>query len=386
MNTLTYDALLFNLHDVVLLMAVGQYLLLAALLQFTRRSADHAHYLLISILLITALQALDTLFTWSEPLRHLLLGWHPNLMFLGSFSYWLLGPLLYWYVASVLYRSFRFSLRDLLHLVPMLTVGMLLVWNYYRLPAPVQLEQMWDMYFMWSPLMTRLVSGWHISVIAYGCWCLVLLWRYHRELHQVYANVEQRERMWLVWIVAGFVLIAAWRLLVHLIGDAISANISNAMGLASNYIMFLFVNSLVFISIRYTHLFGGLASLKKEKEGAQDFTSEQIQRVERLMETEKAYLEADITIESLAKRVSLPERTLSRILNQHFGVNFFEFINRYRVQEAKRLLSAPEYRDWTMLDILAEAGFTSKSTFNAIFKKQVGQTPSQYRRSAHVPD
>ncbi|MDQ2077049.1 AraC family transcriptional regulator [Marinimicrobium sp. ABcell2] len=382
MNTLTHDTLLFNVHDLILLMAVGQYLLLAVLLQFTRRSADYSTYLLISILLVTAIQALDTLVTWSDPLRHLLLDWHPSLLFLGSFSYWLLGPLLYWYVASVLYRGFHFRPLDLLHLVPTLLVGILLIWNYYRLPTTEQINLMWDMSFMWSPLMSRLVSGWHISVIAYGCWCLVLLWRYHRELHQVYANVEQRERMWLVWIVAGFVLIAAWRLLVHVIGDALSAGISNAMGIVSNYIMFLFVNSLVFISIRYTHLFGGLNSLKGESDATAEFTPEQIQRVERLMQTERAYLEPDVTIESLAKRLSLPERTLSRILNQHFGKNFFEFINSYRVEDAKRLLTDPDYQTWTMLEVLAEAGFTSKSTFNAIFKKQVGQTPSQYRQNA----
>src|SRR5690625_7912958 len=92
------------------------------------------------------------------------------------------------------------------------------------------------------------------------------------------------------------------------------------------------------------------------------------------MNQEHAYLEPDISVESLARRASLPERTLSRILNQHFGKNFFEFINSYRVEEAKRLLSAPEFRHWTILEVLADAGFTSKSTFNAIFKKQVGKT------------
>lgn len=86
-------------------------------------------------------------------------------------------------------------------------------------------------------------------------------------------------------------------------------------------------------------------------------------------------------METLAKRLSLPERTFSRILNQHFGKNFFEFINEHRVNEAKRLLADPDKKDLNMLDILAEAGFSSKSTFNAIFKQYTSQTPSQYRRS-----
>ena len=76
--------------------------------------------------------------------------------------------------------------------------------------------------------------------------------------------------------------------------------------------------------------------------------------------------------------------TLSRILNQHFGKNFFEFINGYRVEEAKRLLRDPDQQTASMLDILAAAGFTSKSTFNSIFKKHLGQTPSQYRQEHSV--
>src|SRR5690625_7409753 len=95
-------------------MAAGQYLLLALLLLFTRRRGGASVYLLISMLLVTALQALDTLSTWSDPLRHLLLNWHPNIMFLGSFSYWLQGPLLYGYVGSLRYRQVRFLAVDLL--------------------------------------------------------------------------------------------------------------------------------------------------------------------------------------------------------------------------------------------------------------------------------
>src|SRR5690625_5840748 len=98
-------------------MAAGQYLLLALLLLFTRRRGEPSVYLLIAMLLVTALQALDTLSTWSDPLRHLLLNWHPNILFLGSFSYWLLGPLLYGFVASVLYRPLRFRWLDLVRVL-----------------------------------------------------------------------------------------------------------------------------------------------------------------------------------------------------------------------------------------------------------------------------
>lgn len=378
-TTISHDSLLFNVHDLVLLMAAGQYLLLAALLLGTRQQTDRSSYWLTSILLITALQAVDTLLIWSDPLRNMLLSWRPGLFFLGSFSYWLEGPLLYWYVASVLYRDFYFRRRDLVHLLPTAIMGVMLVWQYYLLPVNQKVAVMADMGFMWSPLMTWVVTGWHVSVIAYGTACLVMLWRYREQLHQQYANVEDRERGWLTWIILGFMIIAAWKLLVHLIGSDIDTNVANVLGIGSNYITFVFVTSLVVISIRYTHLFGGLTPTKPDDSATQGFKEEHIRRITRIMEQDELYLDPDVTVESLAKRVSLPERTVSRILNQHFGKNFFEFINHYRVEKAKRLLTDPENQDWTILRVLSEAGFTSKSTFNAIFKKQVGQTPSQYR-------
>ncbi len=380
MNTLSHDTLLFNVHDLVLLMAASQYLLLAVLLFATRRKSDQSSYLLAGMLMITALQSVDTVLIWSTPLRQAILEWNPNFLFLGSFSYWLQGPLLYGYVASVLYREFRLRWRDLLHVLPAAIIGVILISQYYLLPASEKVALMDDMRFMWSPLMKTFITGWHLSVIIYGSACLVLLWRYRRQLQQHYANVEDRERRWLTWIILGFVLIAAWKLLVHLLGERLGDDISNLMGIASHYFVFLFVNSLVFVSIRYTHLFTGLSNARSHSD-SEPYKPEQVRRVEEFMTNEKPYLTQDISLEILARRLSLPERTLSRILNQHFGKNFFEFINSYRVEEAKKLLASPACQNWTMLDILAESGFTSKSTFNAIFKKQVGQTPSQYRQS-----
>jgi len=72
------------------------------------------------------------------------------------------------------------------------------------------------------------------------------------------------------------------------------------------------------------------------------------------------------------------------VINRRFEQNFFEFINKYRVAEAKKLLEDPDHAQSTMIDIMADAGFNSKATFNTFFKKLVGSTPSQYRSSKLV--
>lgn len=380
MNALHHDSLLFNVHDLVLLLAVGQYLLLAALLLTTRRQHDKSEYLLAAILVVCAAQSLDALFIWSGPLRRALLSWNPNLLFLGSISCWLQGPLLLGYVIGVLYRDWRWHWSVCLHLLPALLVGGLFIHAYYRLPTAQKIDAMWDQAFLWTPLMTHMITGWHLSVMVYGAVCVWFIVQYRQQLLNQYANVEVSERRWLLWVVLGFMAIAGWKLAVHLTGHKLDAGLSNMLGITSHYLAFIFVTSLVFVSARYAHLFSGLRVAQRGE--ALPYTAEQVERVRCCMETERPYLADDISLESLARRLSLPERTLSRILNHHFNMNFFEFINHYRIGEAKRLLADPEQSCKTIMEILSEAGFSSKSTFNTIFKKKVGQTPSQYRNCA----
>lgn len=364
-------------------MAAVQYLLFAVLLESTRRRADISSHLLALILLLNSFKALDALTLWSDSVRTLILGWEPNLLFLGSFAYWLEGPLLYLYVSAVLYRDFRFRLIQLLHLLPAALVAILLLWKYYLLPESLKIELMADQTLMLNPPINYLVTLRNLSIILYGGWCLREIFRYRKLLQENYANIEDRERRWLHWFIGGFVLLAAWALTLNTISDNLSDELANMLGIGKNYLNFLFVNSLVFLGIRYTHLFDGINKEQAipAEAGLNTFKPEQIDRVVSFMATEKPYLDPNINMEVLAKRLSLPERTFSRILNQHFGKNFFEFINEHRVDEAKRLLADPEKQELNMLDILAEAGFSSKSTFNAIFKQYTGQTPSQYRRA-----
>ena len=102
------------------------------------------------------------------------------------------------------------------------------------------------------------------------------------------------------------------------------------------------------------------------------------QRLRQLLETEKVYLEADLSLPALAQRVGLSTHELSYVLNEGFGVNFFQFINAYRVAEAQRLLASPRHQHLSIVGIAFEAGFSSKTTFNTTFKKTTGLTPSQF--------
>ena len=104
-----------------------------------------------------------------------------------------------------------------------------------------------------------------------------------------------------------------------------------------------------------------------------------LNRLDELMQTEKPYLENELTLPELAGRLNISTQHLSQLLNDRLGQTFFEFINRRRVEEVKRCFSDPAYATESILAIALAAGFSSKAAFNAAFKRYTGQTPSQYR-------
>ena len=100
-----------------------------------------------------------------------------------------------------------------------------------------------------------------------------------------------------------------------------------------------------------------------------------------LMKTEKPYLNPDLTATQLAEKLEISQNYLSQLLNEVVGKNFYEFINNYRIEEAKKILSDKE-DNRTILSIAYDVGFNSKTTFNTAFKKIVNMSPTGYRKSA----
>ena len=87
-----------------------------------------------------------------------------------------------------------------------------------------------------------------------------------------------------------------------------------------------------------------------------------------------------MTLEQLAGQLSIRPKMLSQVINESLQQNFFDFINRYRIEAAKKLLTNPADKKITVLEVLYEVGFNSKSSFNTIFKKHTGLTPSEFKK------
>ena len=97
------------------------------------------------------------------------------------------------------------------------------------------------------------------------------------------------------------------------------------------------------------------------------------------MEKEKPYLEMGLTLAVLAGKLFVSSNHLSQVINEKLNKSFFDFVNGYRVEEAKRLLVSPLSSRLSILGIGMEAGFSSKSAFYTSFKKLTGMTPSKFK-------
>ena len=100
----------------------------------------------------------------------------------------------------------------------------------------------------------------------------------------------------------------------------------------------------------------------------------------RLMADEQPWLEPELTLTELAHRLRTHPALLSKVINAGCGQNFNDFVNTYRVQEARRKLADGRFAHYSLVGVALESGFNSKSTFNRVFKKLLGQAPSELMR------
>lgn len=115
----------------------------------------------------------------------------------------------------------------------------------------------------------------------------------------------------------------------------------------------------------------------KKVEQIEDLSGLRLQ-VEEYMAKNKPYTNPKLSLSELAGKLKISQHTLSRVINDGFEKNFFDFINSYRIDDFKKRVDNPKFKNYTLLSIAYEVGFNSKTAFNRSFKKITGQTPRDY--------
>jgi AraC-like DNA-binding protein len=366
--------------------------LLFAVLLLTASGKNRLPKLFLALFLLQHVAIpIDILISFGVEFRESALSFSPNLFYIFVFGYWLEAPLMLWYVRSLIYKRYVLQWSDLVYLLPFLAFLVHQCVFYFSLgesEKTIQLESYNNLthipsYQHWITFARELFR------VALGVLCLVELSRYRSHVHSKFSHIHKHELTWLTLLITGFTLLRAWSVLVlvFVILNAVfkvSVNFE-LMGLIGNYTTFLLVSMLIFFSLGHSIAYEGLDrnELNDEPPCGDENNEDHGRALTAYMQTQKPYLNSTLSLDLLAKEVEISPRLLSRVINRQFECNFFEYINSYRVEEAVGLLGIQD-SEKTILDIGFDSGFNSKTTFNSFFKKKLGFTPSEYRKSKLV--
>jgi AraC-like DNA-binding protein len=214
---------------------------------------------------------------------------------------------------------------------------------------------------------------------------------YKKEAHQYVSNKSQYSVTWLSSTILFFLLIILLTIINSLLPQTVLAPyyliVFNVIVLTMLiYIMTVFLKAL---KMPYFFSFSeegdGISSMtpssyNRDNLVGKDEKERIVRAAQHYMQNGKPWQEPELTVNQLASRLSLKPRILSQAVNEILGQNFYDFINRYRIEEASRLLTNPKDDKITILEVLYEVGFNSKSSFNTLFKKYTGLTPTAFRQ------
>ncbi|MFH1198160.1 MAG: helix-turn-helix domain-containing protein [bacterium] len=288
------------------------------------------------------------------------------------------GPLLYFYTRSLTDRKFQFSVKHLVHFIPY-AIGVVVLSTLYFRSSGEQHEFINNFYYDRARLFELAFRYADILLRAcYTFFALKILYRYKEELKNEFSSTEKFDYTWLKQLLI-YCMISIFFLLIITVMN-LGNNIRLIVGVYFSLLMYVIGYKFIKLKDIYSPAITEEKKVKYQKSGLSEKDKQEIgKQLENLMKKEKLHHESDISCGRLSLALSVNQNHLSQVINERFGKNFFEYINSYRIEEAKLLLISKEAKDWTILAIAFEVGFQSKSTFNSVFKKITKMTPSQYR-------
>lgn len=289
-------------------------------------------------------------------------------------SIFLYGPLLWYYSLFLTESRQKLTPEVLMHVFPFL-VSLLYLWVAASLGYQVETS------FRNFLLLMKLTS-----VLVYTLLILSLLKKHDIRIRDYFSNLDDKKLYWLKFLAQGILFIAVIATLSLIIENLTPLSLPQYGGLFTNFSITLFIFVLGFYGLRQDFIFknfttDSLEKIKYSKSGLSDDGSQRgFLKLEEYMRKQKPYVEAELNLEQLAHRLDLHPNSLSQIINSNTESNFWDYVNAYRLEEVKAILNSDEIKTKTLLGIAFSCGFSSKSTFNRVFKKHCGITPSEYVR------
>jgi AraC-like DNA-binding protein len=377
-------SLLLNLHEVVIVLTILETLILCIALGVLPGGRKQPRRLLQVFFLLVVGTLATTLVVWNSSMQAMTIANYPWVPALLSACLLLQGPVLFFYLRSLSSEINLQHWRHGVHLIPALSV--IAVIFVYDLSIYDWLPWHWEALTVADR--SALAFVWFLvkcSPLIYVLACFYTEYRLRSQLKQMYSSIAERELRLADWVLGGFFIHWLWSFVAYFLGGYVSGETNDLLGIVNNYLTVLLINGLFLFGWRNTRELLQqelVVAVEPEKDRLQEMpqVDEKRQAVERGIVELRLHQESQINLERFADQIGIKPRELSTIINDHYHQNFFEFINGRRVEEAKRLLAAPECAGDTVLDILYKSGFNSQSAFHRFFKRMVGMTPSEYRK------
>lgn len=294
----------------------------------------------------------------------------PNITFGWGLIY---PPSLFFYFREMLYRDFKWQLHCLWHYLPWLMALSFIVGggNFYKL----------------QPLFMPL------SIFGYLAAIVILVKRFKKIARQQYSQDIAPIVRWAIIIASLYTAIVTFDVVRSL---WLYLSPSSAERWASHFLilmLLLLVNIMLVKRITQPRIFAGISEhdvdlLMRKNDREMEIRNGQqlaerkkiIDRFQQLMEVEKLYQQANLSLKEVSSRLAIHEKKLSAALNDSLKQNFSETVNQWRIEEVKVLLNDTAGAHKSITEIFYQVGFNSKASFNLMFKKYSGMTPSQFRQ------
>lgn len=284
------------------------------------------------------------------------------------------GPLLYFYVRALTVPDFNFKLPQLLHFIPVLLQAGLYLFLFVS-DYPTRL---WFWLEVHSPITYPLEFALTLLLLLIYIFRSVRLLQQYR--HWLEEQFSEFDRIHLDWL---RLLLGAMGALALLWSIDLYMRLVLDWYLDHNFSELLMGGLILLVSI------GAIRQSAIDRTGFvpkavtpvdPDIDSALVARIKARMENAQDYLHPSLSLKDFSTHFPEPSRTISEHINHGLGCSFVDFVNGYRVAEVQRRIAIGELEQLTLLAIALEAGFNSKSTFNRVFKKQTGQSPTEYVR------
>ncbi len=380
---------MWSAFDFLLVLSAFQGLLLIIAIITIHDYNKEANQLLIILIGITSIALLARVTTIYRDVFQS----YPKLILIPDFIFFLFAPTFYLYIQKLLTLSDSKSTR----------------WQYHYIPAILQFFVYLPLFLMgkedfkygildrsWTWIFASLSTIAFFSNSYYWYLCQKVVQTYKKQYSTSY-SYEQNLQYLNTALFIVLVCLCLWFFMCVMmcINWAFQSDTIEIVEKSTDAIWLAFAATLYFLGYIAIHqpevfrmpaqvTFLGIVEneLDSPKAKAQEIFDENLQllkaKIEAYMKSNKPHVNPRLTLNELAEKLKIQPHTVSKVINDGFNKNFFDFINTYRIEEFKERMSDPKFKNYTLLSIAFEVGFNSKTAFNRSFKKLTNQTPKEY--------